>query len=70
MSPYIFIMSIKIISRYIKKIVKKNRWEPICLRGTNIKISHLMFANDVIFMTKATWRSAQAIKHVVKKMGE
>ena len=54
MSPYFFILRIKGLSYLIEKQVDEGGWKPVwVLRGGTI-ISHLLFADNVLFFGKAS----------------
>ena len=53
LSPYLFILCMEKLSTAITAAVNQGRWEPIQLTRSGPKLSHLLFADDVLLFTKA-----------------
>lgn len=49
LSPYLFIMCMKMFSQSINLAVDYQSWDPIYLNKQAPPISHLFFADDIIF---------------------
>jgi len=53
LSPYLFILCMEKLSIAINHAVHQGSWEPIQITNGGPKISHLLFADDVLLFTKA-----------------
>jgi len=53
LSPYLFILCMEKLSIAINNAVLHGNWEPIHITNRGPKISHLLFADDVLLFTKA-----------------
>lgn len=47
----------------LKKATGSGMFKPLVVGTDNIEVSHLQFADNTIFMDKATWENIQFIKH-------
>lgn len=65
-SPYIFILGMEYLSKLIKDQIQANNWKPFTFKNKNIAISHILFADDVLFFCKANSRNIEAISDVIK----
>lgn len=54
LSPYLFILAMKILSRSINVKVMSKAWKPIRIRGSSIAFSDLLSADDLILFCEAT----------------
>lgn len=61
-SPYLFVFCIERLSRLINVAAEQGIWKPICLARGGPKLSHLMFAYDLVLFSDATLEQAQVIK--------
>ncbi|KAG8378977.1 hypothetical protein BUALT_Bualt07G0040500 [Buddleja alternifolia] len=65
LSPYLFVLCMERLSHIIEAAVRERNWQPIqpCREGP--KFSHLFFADDLIFFTKASHDNARKIKLIL-----
>jgi hypothetical protein len=56
LSPYLFILCMEKLSISINNVVLQGNWEPIHITNSGTKLSHLLFADDVLLFSKA-WNS-------------
>lgn len=63
-SPHLFVLCIERLSYLINEQVSRKKWNPIspCRHGPS---SHILFADDLILMSKATLKNARVIKRVI-----
>lgn len=54
----------KYLATQIQDVVALNLWKPFKLISHNLKISHLLFADDILLFTQADNTSLQTIKDV------
>lgn len=62
-SPYIFILCLEMLSRYINHQVDVRNWDPITLGKKAPNFSHLFFVDGLTLMARANLKSS----HIVKK---
>ncbi|XP_028754982.1 uncharacterized protein LOC114714409 [Neltuma alba] len=60
-SPYIFVLCMDRLSHLISDMVEEGRWRPIGLTREGPFISHLMFADDLLFFGEATKQQVQCM---------
>jgi len=65
MAPYLFVLSMEVLSTLIKEEVAAGRLTP--LRCGRERISHLLFADDVMVFAEATQENAITIKRIMDK---
>jgi len=53
-SPCLFILCMEKLSLAINNVVHQRNWEPIRISNSGPKLSHLLFADDVLLFTKAS----------------
>jgi len=53
LSPYLFILCMEKLSTAISNVVHQGNWDPIHISNLGPKLSHLLFADDVLLFTKA-----------------
>lgn len=63
--PYIFILAMEYLSIQIQEAVSSNLWKPFKIRSHDLKISHLLFIDDIILFTQAGTISLQTIKTIL-----
>lgn len=67
LSPYLFVMCMEKLSLLIQKKVDQRQWQPLsCSRG-GPKVSHLLFADDVLLFTKANISQARVVSSTLKE---
>lgn len=67
MSPYNFILCVKMISVHINHQVDIGIWEPIRISPKAPPISHIFYADDLAFMSRANPNSIVTINNSLKK---
>ena len=70
LSPYLFILCMEYLRHLIEKKCIKKRWILMKASRENIGISHLFFANDLMFFAKVSEKGSEAIKEVLDKFCE
>lgn len=63
--PFIFIMAFEYLYIQIQKAVSTKLWKPFKIRSHNLKVSHLLFADDILLFVRADNISLQTIKIVL-----
>lgn len=53
LSPYQFVMCIERLSHWILKMIKEGVWRPLLASRGEVKISHLLFADDILLFAEA-----------------
>ena len=66
LSPYLFILCLERLSILLEEAIRDNMIHPIVFRG-QIQISHLFFANDIFFFTKAKSMDCQNLRNILQK---
>lgn len=54
LSSYLFVLCMERLGAIITFVVQQGHWQPLCLTCDGPRISHLFFADDVLFFGKAT----------------
>ncbi|XP_050386206.1 uncharacterized protein LOC126802601 [Argentina anserina] len=62
LSPYIFVLCMEKLSHLINTLVDDGLWKPVRASQSGPKISHLFFADDLIFFAEASISQANALK--------
>ena len=65
LSPYIFIIAMEALSSLLKKAKTEGRIQGISLARTAPRLSHLFFADDVIFFARASQGEAYELLHIL-----
>lgn len=65
LSPFLFIIVVEGLGRYIKKEVREKKLKGIQLWGNNLPITHQKFLDDIILFGKASLREARRIKAIL-----
>lgn len=66
LSPYIFIICMEVLCRDISKAVEETKWKPVKLSRNGPKLSHLLFADDLILFGSATRENASIIHGIIR----
>lgn len=61
LSPYIFILCMKMLSRLILHQVDIFLWDPIYLSNRDMDISHLFFTDDLTLISRANTKNYKII---------
>lgn len=64
--PYLFIMAMEYLLIQIIEAIKSKMWKPFKLKNHDIKISHLLFVDEVLLFDKANDSSIHIIKLLYK----
>lgn len=67
LSPYIFILCMEYLGHLIEKKCVNGDWVPLKASKDNLGFSHLLFANDIILLSKADEHGCEAILDVLEK---
>lgn len=65
LSPYLFILAMEYLSIMITEAVNTKTWKPFKLNNQDLNISHLLFADDVLFFAKADSCTINTISHII-----
>ena len=65
LSPYIFILCMEYLGHLIEKKCMEGVWKPLQASRSNIGISHLFFADDLILFAKVDMDSCETISEVL-----
>ena len=66
LSPYIFLLCMEFLGYLIDKECMEKKWNPMKASRTNLEISHLFFADDLMFFAKVDKKGATSIKRVIE----
>lgn len=64
LSPYLFILVMNYLSAMITNSVSNGDWKPFKITNSDVNISHLLFADDVLLFAKANSHSISSIKTI------
>lgn len=67
LSPYLFILGMEYLSRLINYKITQCNWSPISITRKGPKISHTLFADDVLLFDGASTKKAPTISNVLNK---
>lgn len=67
LSPYLFVLCVERLSYLITEAVNRKKWSPIVPCRAGPALSHLLFADDLVLMGKATASTARTIRTVLNK---
>lgn len=65
LSTYLFILAMEYLSTMISNSVNLGEWKPFQIRNHDLKIYHLLFANDVLLFVKADSQAIDNIYHII-----
>lgn len=65
-SPYLFVLCIERLAHSIKERVESMEWHPLRITRYGPSISHLFFADDLIFFAQASREQMQLINRVLE----
>ncbi|KAK9988891.1 hypothetical protein SO802_029130 [Lithocarpus litseifolius] len=65
LSPYIFLLCMEFLGYLIHKECMEKNWIPMKASRTNVEISHLFFADDLMLFAKVDKKCAASIKRVL-----
>lgn len=64
MFPYLFLLCMEVLTQIINKNVATNKWSPVKIK--DIKLSHLLYADDVLLFAKVNKKTIKAINSSLK----
>lgn len=67
LSPYLFILCMDRLSQWIHLKVAQDEWKPLQASRGGPRVSHLMFADDVLLFSKATTDQVDCICEALTK---
>ena len=65
LSPYLFILCMKVLGAFIADKCNSNLWNPIKASWNGPAFSHLFFADDLVLFTRADRKNCVAIREVL-----
>ncbi|XP_057432117.1 uncharacterized protein LOC130724865 [Lotus japonicus] len=65
LSPYLFFLCMERLSSLISSAVQDGRWKPVTVRGSNLKLSHLLFADDLLLFIRANVEQVTLAKDIL-----
>ena len=65
LSLYIFVLCIERLAQLINMVVDAKLWDPIHIFRYGAKLSHLIFADDLVLLTKASLDHIRLIKGIL-----
>ncbi|KAL4317676.1 hypothetical protein AHAS_Ahas15G0408900 [Arachis hypogaea] len=68
-SPYLFVICMDKLSQLIEELVHFGEWKPMAVRRRGPRISHLIFADDVLLFTEASQRVKETLEKFCKASG-
>lgn len=69
LAPYLFLIGMQGLSCLLAKAVKEGVISPV-VNKKGVHISHILYAVDVLLLTKADYKNARAIKYILKMFGD
>lgn len=67
LSPYLFLFCMDILSRMATRDTDIKLFQGIQVRRSGLKISHLFFADHVLFFFKASFLSCETLNNLIKR---
>ena len=67
LSPYLFVLCMERLCHLIEEEVGKKAWKPISISRGGPKLSHICFADDLIFFAEASVRQIRVIRRVLER---
>jgi len=67
LSPYLFVACMERLTQLIEQKVIEGTWKPIPITREGIRVSHLMFADDVVLFGEASATQAKMMKQCLQK---
>ncbi|CAN1177927.1 LINE-1 retrotransposable element ORF2 protein [Linum perenne] len=67
LSPYLFTLCMERLSRMISEAVISGTWKPVKLVRNGVPLSHVFFADDLVFMGQASCEQAAVILDIVNR---
>ena len=69
LSPFLFTLVVDALSRLIVRAEERGLFEGILVGRNRIKVSHLQFADDTIFFSKASFEELHSLKLILLVFG-
>lgn len=64
LSPFLFIIEIEGLGRYIKKELRERKIKGLCLWGNNIPVTHQQFIDNIMIFYKVSIREVKKVKEI------
>lgn len=65
LSPYVFILCMEYLSYLINEACDQNHWIPFSLPRKNFKLSHLLFADDLLLFGATDFHTLETVQNVL-----
>lgn len=70
LSPYLFVLCMDRLSHIIQDEVDQGQWKAVSISKNGPKISHLMFADDLLLFAEASDKQMLIVQDCLKRFGE
>lgn len=70
LSPYLFILAMEYLSLSITHLVSQGHWNPIHINSKAPRVSHLLFADDIILFARADYHNANLISSTLSEFSD
>lgn len=67
LSPYLFVLCMEVLGHHIANAVDQKQWKPVQVGKKGIRLSHLVFADDLLLFAEASNAQATIIHEVLHR---